>query len=333
MYPMKKNRIDLHMERKRALVIMLFFAVLLSAINIIASITMKTDCAQLSSILRSNYSYSVFVQNPVLENEYYQFDAGISYMVSADSPTSLNAEILMQSINSKYTDLVDWNVEELSMDGVAITKGLAQKNNLTIGDKLYSKHIVDGTVHEYTVEQILPELITARVINGREYTRGMLIMGYDDRYINNISHRCVVFTRDSLDELALKAAGTPESIIYRSDEISVIVRKMIPYCLLFAMLAVIIMILQNRYLNSIVRHNFKRLVILGFGKNELNMAYNYITYSVGISSVLIAALSAIIFYVIVGLSYVELVVIIVLIVVEMATLFISIILSKRQLWG
>ena len=320
------------MERKRALSIMLFFALLFSMVGILAAVIMKTDCAQLSSLLRSDYIYSATVASPVFEDDYFQFDAGISFMLSDDAETSINAEILMQSEKSRYTDLVNWNADELDVYEVAITEGIAKKNGIRIGDRLYSKHIVDGTVHEYTVEQILPELITARVTKHREYTSGIIIMGYDSHYIDNISHRSIVFTRETIDELASRVSRTPESIVYRSDEVTALMMKLLPYFLLVAILDVIIVSVMTFIFTNAVQYNFKRLKTLGFEKKGLDLAYNRLVCSSGLLSIIIAAVIVSVFSQLWVFSFVEAAILVILTLIALATLFVSTRLSKRQLW-
>ena len=329
---MKNTQINIHMEQKRALALVLFFALLLSMVGILAAVILKTDCAQLSSLLRSDYIYSAIVASPVLEDDYIRFDAEIGYMLSDDAETSINAEILMQSENAIYTDLVNWNADELGVYEVAITEGLARRNGIRSGDRLYSKHLVNGAVHEYTVEQILPELRTARVTRHREYTRGIIIIGYDSQYIDNISHERIVFTREPIDELASRVSGTPESIVYRSDEITVLMMKMIPYFLLFAVLAVIIVSMLTLIFTEAVQYNFKRLKILGFEKKGLDLAYNKLVYSSGLLSIIIAFVIVYVFAQLWVFSFVEAAILFILMLIELATLFVSTRFSKRQLW-
>lgn len=311
---------------------MLFFALLFSLVGIFAAVIIKTDCAQLSSLLRSDYIYSATTANPAFKDDYYQFDAGISYMLSADAQKSLNAEILMQSAESDYTNLLDWNIEELSTRGIAITEGLAKKNHLKIGDKLYSKHIVDGTVYEYIVEQILPELISARVTSGRGYTHGIIIMGYDNLYTDNIAHRSIVFTKESIEDLTARVSGMPMNIVYRSDEVEAVALKLLPYYLLFALLAIIITSALTFIVKKSLQYNFKRLIILGFEEKGLNSAYYRLICSVGISSIIIAAVIVSVFSQLFVFSFVEAVALFMLMIIELTTLFVSARLSKRQLW-
>lgn len=145
---MKNNHVNLHMNRKRALIMMLFFALALIIQNIITIVCVDSDCAQLYSLWKSKYNFSAIAQNPILCDDYYDFDAGINFSLSPDADTKLDADILMQPMNSRYTDLVSWNTDNLNTHGIAITEGIARANNLNVKDKVYSKHIVDGVIKE-----------------------------------------------------------------------------------------------------------------------------------------------------------------------------------------
>ena len=151
---MENKQINLHMDRKRASLVMLFFALALVFNGVLAILSIGKNLAQISSLLRSDYEYSVTMRDPILQDDYYQFEAGISYSLSRESQTSLNAEILMQTGDSLYTTSVDWNAEQLSKYGVAISDGMARRYGLKLGDLLYSKHIVDGTIHELSLIHI-----------------------------------------------------------------------------------------------------------------------------------------------------------------------------------
>ncbi len=246
---MKKSGINLHMEQKRALAMMLFFALAFSLISIFSEVSVRTDLADLNSLLKSDYDYSVFTSEPVFQDDYYQFDAGINFMVSAEAKKSINAEILMQSEGSDYTNSIDWNTGKLESSCVAVSEGLARSLGLRIGDVIYSKHIVDGLTHEYTVQEILHERTNARESKQLSYHDGIIIMGYDGKYANGISSRVMVFTKETVQQIDSKVSGTPEDIIYRSDEIATVVKNMVPYTLVFVFLAVFfqrVLTLQER---------------------------------------------------------------------------------------
>lgn len=320
------------MERRRALAIMLFFALLLSVVGIIAVISIETYCAQLSSLLRSDYTFSVNTMNPVLKDDYYQFDAGIAYAVSSDSKTAINAEILMQSINSDYTNLIDWNAEKLDIHEVAITEGIARANGLKVGDTLYSKHIVDGVIYEYAIKQILPEITSSRITGTGEYSRGIIIMGYDERYIENIKHKSIAFTNETLGELTAKTSGTPENIIYRTDEITAVLLRLLPYLLLFCVLSILLVTMLVYMTKRAVKYNFKRLAILGFRKRDIDSAYKGLMYTIGILAIFISTVIVVTASRMFVFSFIEAVVLLVMIFIELAALLVSARLSGRQLW-
>lgn len=329
---MKNKNVDFHMERKRTLAVMFFFALLLSVIGMFAIVTIGTDCANLSSLLRSDYSYSVIASNLVFKDNYYKFDAGINFMLSEDAKSSINCEVLMQSADSDYTDSVDWNPKELSKYGVAVTEGIAKKNGIKIDDKLYSKHIADGTVHEYRVEQILPELTSTRITDARGSTNGIIVMGYDSSYTENFVHKSLIFTENSIEDLTIMISGTPESIVYRSDEILSVAIKLLPYLLLFTLIYVLLVITLIFIITKEVKYNFKRLIILGFKKSELNSAYNGLAYTIGISAIVAATVIDTAVSQFFVFSLVEAAFLLALMFIGMVTLWVSARLSIRQLW-
>lgn len=287
---MKKSGINLHMEQKRALAMMLFFALAFSLISIFSEVSVRTDLADLNSLLKSDYDYSVFTSEPVFQDDYYQFDAGINFMVSAEAKKSINAEILMQSEGSDYTNSIDWNTGKLESSCVAVSEGLARSLGLRIGDVIYSKHIVDGLTHEYTVQEILHERTNARESKQLSYHDGIIIMGYDGKYANGISSRVMVFTKETVQQIDSKVSGTPEDIIYRSDEIAAVVKNMVPYILVFVFLAVLFAVGLVFSITKAIKYNFKRLSMLGFEKKAIDQSYRHLVYKVGFTSILIAFL-------------------------------------------
>lgn len=328
---MRNNRSDLHVEQKRALVIMLIFALLFFLIAFGFVVSLRADCAQLSSLFRSKYSYSATVTKPVLRDDYYRFNAGISFMRSRDSFSGLNADILMQPEDSYYTDAVDWNTELLDTYCVAISAGLARSNNLSIGDLLYSKHVVDGTIHEYTVETILPEISSSITTKDGINTDGIILMGYDRQYVDNITHSCLAFTNKPIGELT-EESGALTSILYRTDEIFSLIGKTLPYCLLFIILSILVSLVFVRFLTRLVKYNFRRLVALGVEKEKLNGSYNRLVNNTGVGSVLIAFAFSCVLSQLLGPSSVAVVVLCTLMITEVVALLVSSWLSKRQLW-
>lgn len=311
---------------------MLFFAMSLSLIGVFAAISVNRYYAQLNSLLNSDYEYSVTSRNPLSQDSYYQFNAGINYSVSSESDTSLNADILMQSEETQYTKSVDWNARKLDTYGVAVSEGIAKAENLKVGDKIFSKHIVDGEIHSYTIEQILPDIIFKRVSSERTYSDGLIIMGTDDKYVDNISHSFVSYTNTPIEELARELSEVPENILYRSDEILTIVKEMIPYLVLFLLLSVVMAVMLTRQLTKEIKHNFRRLMTLGYAKNQLDASYLKHICRNSIPSVLIALITSIGASVVFGVNTVKVAVMLSIHLAEVVTILLSAIFLKRCLW-
>ena len=329
---MKTNRINLHMDQKRALYIMLFFALLLSLIGVFAAISVNRYYVQLNSLLHSVYEYSVTSRNPFSQDCYYQFNAGINYSVSRESAVSLNVDILMQSKDALYTEAVDWNAHKLSTSGVAVSEGIIKAEGLKVGDEIFSKHIVDGEIHTYTIEQILPDIIYARVSPERAYSDGLIIMGTDDTYVDNISYSFVSYANIPIEELTQIISEVPENILYRSDEIMTMLKVLLPYLVLFLLLTIVMAIVLARLLTKEIKHNFRRLMTLGCDKNQLNTAYWRHICSNGIPPILIAFVISLTASVIFGFSPVKTVVMLIILFAEVVALLLSALLLNGRLW-
>lgn len=320
------------MDKKRALVLMLFFAISYISINLLSIIAVNKESAHLSSLLRSSYEYCATASKNVFQDDYYQFDASISFSTISDSNTGINAEVLMQSNDSKYTSAVDWNADRLSPLGVAITKGIAKSYNLREGDRIYSKHIVEGGVRGYIIEQILPELSASRLSDKREFSDGIIIMGFDESYIESLTHTVLVYTEEPIGDVSLMISETPLNLIYRTDEIITVVKRLLPYWGLFSILAILLTVLLVILFTKNVEYNFRRFLVLGFDDKLLNRSYLRLVLGAGILPILFA------FFISIGISnlfiisFIELLFLVLILFAELIALLISLSLSKSRLW-
>ena len=325
-----RNRIALHAEPRKTIITALSFTLISFFLMLILILSVNKDAIRLNSLLHSDYDYSVTMQDTVRKDDYYQFNAGIEFTLSADANTSLNADIVMQSKDSLYTDMVSWNAEPLSTNGVAVSENVAKSNNLHIGDKLYSKHIVNGESCEYVIEQLLPEAVSVRVTNDMNHSEGIIIMGYDERYIENIAHSSIVFTKDSINDLS--AIGSPENIVYRDDEIISSLRSIIPYLVVLSVVSIVTTVAFTILLTKSVSSNFKRLIILGFDRKQLNKSFYRLIRSTGSISIIASfALSGIVFL-FVNFTAVKLLVLLLIPFIEIITLLIASNISNKRLW-
>lgn len=326
---MKNRKVNLHINQKRTLLIMAFFSLISFLICFFIGISIGTDCEQLNSLLNSNYEYSVITNEPIGQDDYYQYNAGIYFSLEKDSQTSLNVDVVMQTKDSSYTDNINWNTNVIGNGEVAITKGIAKSNDLKVGDKLYSKHIVDGSVQEYIISQIILDAMNVRASKLRNYSKGIIVMGYDSGYANNVSRINLVFTNMSINDLSSFA---PENIIYREDEISDVYRRIIPYVGVELILTILLCIGLSLFLTKDIEHNFKRQIMLGFEKKKLDAACFRFIYTVGMISILISFMISVLGTVVIGACKIEIVLLVLIGVIEILAMLLSAFLLNKRLW-
>lgn len=326
---MKSKSINLHMNQKRALCLVAFFSLIALWLNVVLGIALDQDNSQLNALLSSDYEYSVTTRGPIGKDDYYQFEAGISFFLAEDSVTSINADVVMQVEASNYSNLLNWNASRLNEDEVAISNGIARAYGLNNGDVIYSKHIVNGGVNKYKVVQILPEGNAIRTEKMKSHKKGILIMGCDNIYVENLSHKFISFTNNPIQELE---ASYPENILYREDEIAIVVKRMLPYVLAFSIIITIMVCGQAMVATKGIKHNFKRLATLGFEEKKLNCAYMRLLYGIGITSLLVSFVCSLMAYKIMRLCFYGIWISMVLTVLGLAALMVVKHILNRRLW-
>jgi len=237
----------------------------LSVVTLIFTMTTNPLWIQMTSLLQSRYTYSVRVSENTGLDSYYIFSANISF-----SPPSvghnINADVIMQAGNSEYSDNTSWNVsQELSVRGVAISENLADRMTLNIGDKLHSTHRVRGVVTEYIVEEIVSSV---GYVTSSDFVRtdGVIIMGFDEDYIENISFETLFFTTKPLADIL---DYSPVDIVYRHDKICDIIWRIVPSVIVVVVLCVGALVLYSHLFIWQHKASYKRLTLLGYDKSAL----------------------------------------------------------------
>ena len=255
--------VNLHLRRKSILGCIAAFMATFLLISLAVSLPVGTDMSQLNTLLRSKYEYSATAQRSTFENTYYQYNAGISFTQSADAQTRFNAEILMQTEEGNYSNAIYWNTTKLNGNGVAVSKNIADRHGLNVGDTIFSKHIVDGVTKAYIIEKILPAVTSARVSENGKHSDGIIVMGYDEQYAANISYSCIIFTNEPIEIVAEGCSEMPTDMLYRGDEIITVIMRILPYLLVFVLGAAVLVVIAMVLLSKSVAGNFKRLVSSG----------------------------------------------------------------------
>ena len=329
---MVTKRFNLHMDQKRAWIIMLSFGLMLILVGAFTVFSLGREFSQLSSLLRSGYDYSAILNESLSENSYLQFDAGITFSTAIDDQSSINAEVLMQFSNSQYNKIVDWNANILGPDCIAISSGIARQYRLEVGDKLYSKHIVDGSNYDYLIKQILPDVSSIRETDRNRYTEGIIIMGFDPNYYSNIRHSTIVYTRLPIDEVTTFTSDMPVDIVYRMDEILSVAKRIAPYLLVFLLLLILLVYGLVAISEREVKYNIKRIIILGFDKKRIDDSFKSLIYRICLPLIAISFIVSIVIAVIHGYSSAEGTFLVISLVVEILTMMITTHLFIRRLW-
>lgn len=311
---------------------MVFFSVISILLSVIASVSTNRDFIQLKALMCSDYEYTAIMRMPIDQDNYYQFNAGVYFMPSPHAETGLNAEVLMQDTEVEYTDSVYWNPGKLGNYDIAISQNIAIDNGLEIGDKLYSKHIVDGIIYEYSVAEILPDAANVRASEENNYNDGIIVMGFDKQYIENITHHSIVFTKESVDVLASKYSDMPESILYRTDEMLHVFKELLPYLVLFVVLSILNVAGLVFFITKEVAHNFKRLIVLGFEEKMLNQSYIRLVMGNGIMALIVSFFVSVVIFNIIGIVTIQSVFLIIVMFMEFITLLWMATFLNRRLW-
>lgn len=330
---MNETAVNLHMSRKRTLFLIASFSLVSLVLSLFVALSIKPNLMQLNSLLHSDYLYSATVSEVAMPDAYFQYNAGIGFTNSADARTGINADVVMQTGESEYTETVFWNADKMSENEVAISESLAKAYGLKVGRLIYSKHIVDGTIHEYVIDQILPDVTSIRVQGGQTYSEGIIVMGFDPSYAENVTHDTLLFTSEDINVLSNVASGSLSNIIYREDETKNVCTEMSPYYLLMVVLSIALIIGLITMLKKSVAYNFKRLITLGFYQKGLNRALFSLMIGTGIISICISFLIALaVFGIVGGINVVVLVLLLSIVIVECITLLIGEAFVKRKLW-
>ena len=275
---LKESSVNLHSNSRLTLIVTASYVMLSFLIVAIVMTVGNTNLGRLITLNKCNYQYSATMGKSNGKDEYYLFEAGIGFTSSKESNRGINAEILMQVAESDYTDSVNWNANNLSIYEIAISEDLARKYGLKVGSALYARHIVDGNLYEYTVTQLLPYFPGTGISGTNSYSDGVIIMGYDSKYEQNISHTTIFFTNELINDLISEYSEVPVNIVYRDDLIASTKEKLVPYLILLGVLGIVITLAFIYVLLHVIICDYKRLIMLGFRKRDLDMAFCIYTF-------------------------------------------------------
>lgn len=134
-----------------------------------------------------NYSHSVLVDRGLEQDSYAFYGKKIMFSTDEKMSVYINCETLMETGN-KHTSsdfFYPIDVSCLGSRDIALSKNLMKQYDISIGNKVYSKHTYRNEIIEYTVKTELPEIYG---IKEKDYNQnlGIALIGLDNEYFEHV---------------------------------------------------------------------------------------------------------------------------------------------------
>ena len=130
----------------------------------------------------------------------------------------------------------------------------------------------------------------------------------------------------------MSAIDSLENIVYRDDEIMLSLRSIIPYLVVLSIVSIVTSVAFTVLLTKSVSSNFRRLIILGFDRKQLNKAYYRLVRGTGIISIIASFAFSGIAFLFVNYNAVKLLILLLIPFIEIITLLIASNISNKRLW-
>ena len=130
----------------------------------------------------------------------------------------------------------------------------------------------------------------------------------------------------------MSAIDSLENIVYRDDEIMLSLRSIIPYLVVLSIVSIVTSVAFTVLLTKSVSSNFRRLIILGFDRKQLNKAYYRLVCGTGIISIIASFAFSGIAFLFVNYNAVKLLILLLIPFIEIITLLIASNISNKRLW-
>lgn len=291
---------------------------------VVAILAASENFMQMDALNNSAYIYTEITDKPTGKDDYYVFDTNMDFFKEG-SRKSVGGNVVMQVEGSRYSTDVAWNTKHLGRRELAISRNIARRNNIGIGDTLWSKNIVSGKTCKYVVRQIIPRVSNIPLINNGNYSNGIIIVGYDNLFSENMRHQVLAYVSDSNNAASVK-------MIYRHDEIGKNAKMIVPYAGASLVIVIILNALYAVSFKEEIKINFRRRIAIGVGVKRLGRSYIMGLLLYVIPAIVITLILNIIFLLLVGYGRAELVYLFLYVVTQVITLIISFRNIMRKLW-
>jgi hypothetical protein len=180
----------------------------------------------------------------------------------------------------------DLSLEEYE---VAISANIASINNLKVGSIIQSKSKITNELNDYKVIRILPDIYGIDE-NDNDRSKGIIITGKSDEYLNNIDVNYIYFYNTDSSLINSKGAN----IVGKLNNIEVTKSKVFGmYALELAIVLIISLVISILY--NIVILSFNKLIYLKRKEFGVSNLYNQIKIDLLVYSLSVSLITLIVF--------------------------------------
>ena len=234
-----------------------------------------------------NYSYSIEIDNDIEQDTYAYYNKTITF---THNNKLINSVVLMDT-QGQHTENDLLNGFDLSLEEyeVAISANIASINNLNVGSIIQSKSKITNKLNDYKVIRILPDIYGIDE-NDNDRSKGIIITGKSDEYLNNIDVNYIYFYNTDSSLINSKGAN----IVGKLNDIEVTKSKVFGmYALELAIVLIISLVISVLF--NIVILSFNRLIYLKRKEFGVSNLYNQIKIDLLVYSLSVSLITLIVF--------------------------------------
>ena len=234
-----------------------------------------------------NYSYSIEIDKDIEQDTYAYYNKTITF---THNNKLINSVVLMDT-QGQHTENDLLNGFDLSLEEyeVAISANIASINNLNVGSIIQSKSKITNKLNDYKVIRILPDIYGIDE-NDNDRSKGIIITGKSDEYLNNIDVNYIYFYNTDSSLINSKGAN----IVGKLNDIEVTKSKVFGmYALELAIVLIISLVISVLF--NIVILSFNKLIYLKRKEFGVSNLYNQIKIDLLVYSLSVSLITLIVF--------------------------------------
>jgi hypothetical protein len=234
-----------------------------------------------------NYNYSIEIDKDIEQDTYAYYNKTITF---THNNKLINSVVLMDT-QGQHTENDLLNGFDLSLEEyeVAISANIASINNLKVGSIIQSKSKITNKLNDYKVIRILPDIYGIDE-NDNDRSKGIIITGKSDEYLNNIDVNYIYFYNTDSSLINSKGAN----IVGKLNNIEVTKSKVFGmYALELAIVLIVSLVISVLF--NIVILSFNKLIYLKRKEFGVSNLYNQIKIDLLVYSLSVSLITLIVF--------------------------------------